>query len=325
MTFRRFPKIGQFRDVINHVAQKTRFVGLDEAGEPIYDVTKRQPVLAFEGTIKLHGTNAAVVRNEDGSIHFQSRERIITPESDNAGFALWASTIGWEKIFNYSFIKGSRVEIFGEWCGGNIQSGVALNQLTKRFVIFKVYVDGFPVNFNFTEEYNNIFNIRDFQKFRIYIDFEKPSNAQNFLVERTLQVEECCPFAQAFGVTGVGEGIVWTCTNDPHLMFKTKGEKHSASKVKTLAPVDEELITTMVEFTSNTVTENRLNQGIDFLKASGLELSTKSTGDFIRWVYNDIITEEADVIVASQIDSKKLGGIVAKAAKTWFFDRLNNA
>ncbi len=325
MTFKRFPKIGQFRDVINHIAQKTRFVGLDEAGEPMYDATKRMPVLDFEGTIKLHGTNAAVVRNEDGSIHFQSRERIITPESDNAGFALWASTINWIPIFNSIITRVARIEIFGEWCGGNIQGTVALNQLTKRFVVFKVYVDGVSVKFNFMEEYRDIFNIRDFQKFNVSIDFEKPSNSQNFLVERTLEVEEKCPFAEAFGVIGTGEGIVWTCEDDPTIMFKTKGEKHSASKVKTLAPVDEELIATMEEFTSNTVTENRLNQGIDFLKASGIEISTKSTGDFIRWVYNDILAEEADVIVASQIDPKKLGGIIAKAAKTWFFERLNNA
>ena len=323
-TFKRFPKIGQFRDVINHVVQKTRFAGLDKAGEPIYDVTKRQPVLSFEGTVKLHGTNSAVVRNEDGTIHFQSRERIITPKSDNAGFATWASTIDWKRIFSLTKAS-SRIEVFGEWCGGSIQAGVALNQLTKRFVVFKVYIDEVPVKFNFCEEHSNIFNITDFQKFNVDIDFEKPSSVQNFLVERTLEVEERCPFAQAFGVTGTGEGIVWTCKEDPSIMFKTKGEKHSASRVKTLVGVDEKLLATMEEFITNTVTENRLNQGIDFLNASGLEISTKSTGDFIRWVYNDIITEEANVIVASQIDSKKLGGIIAKAAKTWFFERLNNA
>ena len=281
------------------------------------------PELSFEGTIKLHGTNAAVIRNEDGSIHFQSRERIITPLSDNAGFALWASTINWEQIFAcIPSAVGSRVELFGEWCGGNIQQGVALNQLSKRFVIFKAYVDEIAIAFSYADEKSNIFNIRHFPRFNIVIDFERPSAVQNFLVERTLEVEEQCPFAHQFGISGTGEGIVWSCEQDPTIMFKTKGEKHSASKVKTLAPVDEELIATMEQFTSDTVTENRLNQGIDFLKASGLEISAKSTGDFIRWVFNDIITEEADVIVASQIDPKKLGGIVAKAAKVWFFEQL---
>ena len=45
------------------------------------------PTLTFTGTVKVHGTNAAIVRLKDGTIYAQSRSRIITPTSDNAGFA----------------------------------------------------------------------------------------------------------------------------------------------------------------------------------------------------------------------------------------------
>jgi hypothetical protein len=46
-------------------------------------------------------------------------------------------------------------------------------------------------------------------------------------------------------------------------------------------------------------------------------------GDFIRWVFNDIIKEEFDTIVASQIDPKKIGGPVANKARQWFMSRIN--
>ena len=47
-----------------------------------------KPVIEYRGKIKLHGTNAAVQINKDG-VFAQSRNNIITPESDNAGFARW--------------------------------------------------------------------------------------------------------------------------------------------------------------------------------------------------------------------------------------------
>ena len=40
-------------------------------------------------TEKLDGTNACVVVGEDGAVTAQSRTRIITPQADNYGFALW--------------------------------------------------------------------------------------------------------------------------------------------------------------------------------------------------------------------------------------------
>lgn len=40
-------------------------------------------------TEKIDGTNAAVHVNDDGTFHAQSRNRIITPDDDNFGFATW--------------------------------------------------------------------------------------------------------------------------------------------------------------------------------------------------------------------------------------------
>jgi len=315
-----FPKIGQFRDVISHIKQKTRFVSLAEDGTPIFNPDITLPKLSFEGTVKLHGTNAAVSRNPDGSIHFQSRERIITPMSDNAGFALWASTIDWTEFLK-PFAEYKHVVVFGEWCGGNIQASVALNKLPKMFVIFKVLVDGEWLRVpTLHSMVLRIYNIRQFPTFNVEVDFENPAAVQSRLVELTEAVEAECPVAKALGVSGIGEGIVWTCDTDNTLVFKVKGDKHSASKVKTLAAIDPELVANTAQFIENTVTENRLRQGLE-----KVTLDIKSVGEFIRWVYNDIITEEADVILASGLNPKNIGGLVAVKAKKFFFEALRDA
>jgi hypothetical protein len=81
-----------------------------------------------------------------------------------------------------------------------------------------------------------------------------------------------------------------------------------------------DLVASIEEFIENTVTENRLNQALEHVT-----LDMKSTGDFIRWIYNDILTEEADVIEASGLDPKNIGKYVSDKAKKFFFERIKNA
>jgi hypothetical protein len=50
----------------------------------------------------------------------------------------------------------------------------------------------------------------------------------------TISVEDECPVGKFFNKEGVGEGIVFTCVTNQELKFKSKGEKHYASKVKIL-------------------------------------------------------------------------------------------
>jgi ferritin len=125
------------------------------------------------------------------------------------------------------------------------------------------------------------------------------------------------------GVDGVGEGIVWKCITEgwesPEFYFKVKGEKHSASKVKTLAAVDVELVASQREFAEKTVTENRCRQGIDKLREAGKKLDRTSVGDFIKWVVADVEKEESDTAKASGLDIKKASGELTKAARMWFF------
>lgn len=84
--------IGQFREVIGEINRTANFVGLDENGKAMYDPSIKKPVLTFTGTIKLHGTFAAACYNDVDGIWAQSKNDIITPVKDNAGWAFFVET-----------------------------------------------------------------------------------------------------------------------------------------------------------------------------------------------------------------------------------------
>ena len=338
----KFPSIEQFRTVIRHVQNQTRFAGKDENGNAIYDHSKPLPTLKFRGTVKLHGTNAGIVYDiASDSFTYQSRERELSLVQDNAGFMLhqMKNEALWRMYFQSMMVPGiAKIVVFGEWCGRGIQKGVAISEVDKMFVIFAtkfIFADGStvwaeplePGETEFTD-IPGVYDIEEFPTYEIDIDFKYPEIAQNKMIEITEEVEKECPVGKHFGVSGIGEGVVWTCVsdgyNDSGSWFKVKGEKHSASKVRTLAAVDVEAVENMRAFVESVVTEARLEQGLDnLIREQLLPFEMKSMGDFIRWVYNDVLKEEMDTIVANQIDTKKLGSAVANVARPWFIKKFN--
>jgi hypothetical protein len=82
-------------------------------------------------TEKLDGTNAQVTVLEDGRLLAGSRNRWITPEADNFGFAAWVKEN--EDELRSGLGVGTH---FGEWVGKGIQRGYGMEQ--KRFALFNV-------------------------------------------------------------------------------------------------------------------------------------------------------------------------------------------
>jgi hypothetical protein len=154
------------------------------------------------------------------------------------------------------------------------------------------------------------------------IDFNMPQLMQNALSALTIAVEEECPVAKAFGVSGVGEGIVWIgeC-NGYRLAFKVKGEKHSSSKVTTLAAVDTEKLNGIVAFIDNVCTESRFNQALEKV-FNGENPSVQKTGDVIKWFIGDVLKEESDTMKANNIDSKEVNSHLSKRVKEMFMKHL---
>lgn len=319
---KKYSDIPQFRNVIKELRIRHDYKGRDGTDQPIYQHTEPYPTLRFKGTVKLHGTNAAIVKYKDGTIQFQSRENTLTLEKDNAGFMNSMSS----KDLNFLFDGvefNDYFAIYGEWCGGNIQKGVAITGLPKMFVIFACKVDDVWSDYTKSDNNQGIYNINDFETFNIDIDFNQPELIQNELINMTIKVEDECPVGKFFGISGVGEGIVFTCYyNDHQYVFKSKGEKHSVSKVKTLAAVDVEMLNSLNEFVDYAVTENRLKQGVEYMKRIGLDITQKNTGEFLRWIVGDIVKEESDVMKANGLDQKKLNPLISTKARKWYFNNL---
>jgi len=331
--FIQYSKTKQFKDIVRHVKQMVTFVGVGEDGKAVYDNTRPLPTISFTGTVKIHGTNAGVCYDPaTGDIWAQSRKNVVTPEKDNAGWAFFVESNKdeFEEIFEYheSFNPEGEgiITLYGEWAGGNIQKGVGVNGLDKFFCIFSVRQgeEWYTVSNYHTYPSVHIHRSMDFTNFRLPIDFSCPEESQNTLGELTLSVEESCPVAKALGGEGIGEGIVWEGEyKGEKLLFKVKGEKHSSSKVRTLAPVDEELLRNVKEFTEYAVTESRMDQAIEnVVTMEGLELEKKHLGDLLRWVFNDILSEEIEAMKANNLDPKSIGKSVSTKARTYFIKKM---
>lgn len=347
----KFPSIEQFRHTITQVNKMFQFAGLDDQGNPIYDHSKTSPVIKFKGSVKLHGTNAAVCFNTVDGLYVQSRENVITPEKDNMGFAKFVMDreddflAMFDKIVSKESIDLTKntLVIFGEWAGGNIQpQDIGIAKLEKAFYIFGLFVSP---NEDTRSEFDilhnrilakdwldysylrngaaRIFNIQDYASYEMDIDFNNPQLVQNALSALTIAVEEECPVAKAFGHKGVGEGIVWTGeVSGYRLQFKVKGEKHSSSKVTTLAAVDVEKLNGMIAFIDNVATESRFNQAIEKV-FQGVEPTIQKTGDIIKWFVADVMKEELDTMKANSIDPKEVSSQLSKRVKEMFIKFLN--
>lgn len=330
-----FPKIGQFRDAIRVITDRSRYDGKDSEGNVKYNHNPL-PKITFKGTVKLHGTNAGVTISKDGEVTAQSRERIIVPGDDNYGFASFVNKN--KQIFldiakQIEYHQYDYITIFGEWCGSSIQNGVAIANLSKRFVIFDIRFSNEESEssvfmpdeelINFKNEENDIYNILDFPSYNVEIDFNSPEIIQNELISLTLKVEEECPFAKHFDVSGVGEGLVFSYQFEDYskIRFKSKGVKHSSSKVKVIAAVNPERLESIQAFVDYSVTTNRLTQGYSLISSTKIP-SASDIGPFIKWITNDIFTEELDTLTESNLTPKDVVSAISNNARNWFLKQL---
>ena len=271
----------------------------------------------------------------------QSRNGLISVESDNAGFARFVADneTQFNELFDAAF-PGRDVTVFGEWCGGNIQTTVALAQVPKHLVVFGAYDHGngpdseeyIPVldTVKFQNNHAKIFHITQAPTVSIEIDFNSPHLVQDQLSDLVEQYEEQCKWASTmFQVDGIGEGLVWTCDARPFdsdLWFKTKGDKHakSATKSKVRIVADPEKLASVMEFVARVLPAWRLEQGLREVASEGVALTSKDTAAYLKWICGDVLKEESDTMEASGFDWKKdLSGPITAAARQFLFQHLN--
>lgn len=322
----KFTSIEQFRHVVKGVREHFNRISSPHL----------IPTLTFIGTVKLHGTNAGV-RRFHGKFQSQSREQIIDVTNDNYGFAKYVASLDEGELHRLFDQIGYEVDdditIYGEWCGPGIQENVAITLLpTRQWVIFAAKRNGeYVAQINKLDtsrlEANGIYNIHRVDPFVLEVNFKTPEKASPLFEQYTKQVEDECPWAKSFGISGLGEGIVWKCLERPtdsDLWFKTKGQKHSKSKVTTVAPVDVERVENIRACVELILPEGRLKQGLDVvLNQQKLEFTPQNFGAFMKWIAGDILKEESDTITENGFEWKEIVKEVNNKCREWYFTEMN--
>ena len=357
----KYPSIEQYRGVVKLIIERACYVGKGEKGKAIFDFLKPKPKLTFTASEKIHGTNAGISYSIPDGIWSQSRENIITVEKDNAGFAFFVSQnenvlIDMVKLLakEHSINLNEKIiTLYGEWAGGNIQKNSALSGNEKVFILFehfkvssiesseeeKVvwYKTTISSDFGVTKSdiewvsyrNNKIFNIMDFPTYNFEIDFNTPDRGINQIIELVDVIEEASPVGKAFGFeANIGEGVVCSYLNEDNslIQFKIKGEKHSNSKVKTTKVVDTSKLDKIDACVEKICHSWRFEQalieifGFDYEKT----IDRKRIGEYLKWVSQDTLKEELDVIAEFGFEPKEVLGKVSQKAKEYFFEVESN-
>jgi RNA ligase len=341
-----FPSIGQYREAVFNTKALAIAKDLEDNGETEVATAGLEvsnkiilPTIAYTGHVKIHGTNAGLVYYPDGTFHCQSRQEIIKPGSDNAGFAAWAYPKA-EQILNLSpglinLLKDhhTAIAIYGEWCGSKISPNVALGQLGQKiFVVFAVAFKvatagielmwGYDKLFDFIDPTLGVYNTGLFGTYPITIDFNNPQAATEQLQQWVKAVENECPAGKYFNLTGLGEGIVFTANNpiaNPLGNFKVKGTKHQAAAaiVGATDPVAIAELSSLIDLIMRTgEVETRTAQAVRVLKEQGLPMnSMQQTKELVQWLIADISKENLPDIEASAFSLKSVLAACTKAGR----------
>ena len=328
---KKFPSIESFTHLVRFLRSRAAYLNV-----PVETL----PVIKYHGTVKLHGSNAGVRVNIDGSIQPQSKEIFLTTENTNFGFKGFVESVNdgiWNSLaqkflaVNGIQAQGEAVTIFGEWCGQGIQKGSALTQCPKHFVVFHAaYGDTMlstMVEPDLAMNKNGVYFINQIPSYEVEVNPNDFQAASDYLNELTASVELECPWAKTmFDISGVGEGLVWIpsrrhLTNDDHYRFKTKGDKHKArsNPQGNVAPVDIEKVNSIKECVNIILTENRMEQ---MVKDNNLPLTPASIGPFLKALAEDILKEESHVITENGLDWKDVGKLVQSEARAWFMSEI---
>lgn len=340
-----YPKITtHIPDIVEHLHRLNR-----DPSHPNVSVAL-EPV-PFIGTVKLHGTHADILVYPDDRIVFQSRNIPgLSVAKDNQGFA--ATMLNktdailqlrnlylarWRELNPNATIEESLpVLIAGEWIGEKIQKDVAIAQLSRRFVVVSVNINGrwqqdqdYP-DINLSD--HDIYNSSRCGQFHTTLYPEDIERTVTEVERMTEEVAAHCPFAATFDISGPGEGIVWKpvpphYNATPALWFKSKGGKFKSTFFRLPKQTDttdtvKERRKAAADSAVAWCSQQRLEQGWDVLREKGVERDVRALGDFLKWIQLDILEEEKTYIKSFGVDEASLKIEIAKIAKPWYRAKL---
>ncbi|KAK4553351.1 hypothetical protein LTR86_009652 [Recurvomyces mirabilis] len=244
--------------------------------------------------------------------------------------------------------NGGILMLAGEWIGKGVQRDVAISQLERCWVICSLRLLGVLTNtgddggdgdagdaaatvWEHIQHYHDL----GLPTERIYniscggfhhITYSLADQGEAFLAKAkalTLEVGACCPFAKALGVTGAGEGLVWTpapdspLPNQANFWLKTKAEQFlsAASLPKPAQIPATDQLTRAQAFAAKHCTKERLQQAWDYLRRMDEDFHKKGLPLFLNWLQYDIGQEEKMEIRELGLNGRMWGREVVRIGK----------
>lgn len=256
-------------------------------------------------------------------------------------------------------LSANIITVYYEWCGQGIQKNTAVQGLEKMSIIFKYFrvspveyqepddtvepsdaddtvepagtlwletrVDGKPVQ----NPEARIWNVQTFPTYDFVLDFSDPRAALEYMDDIVKnKIEESSPVGEYFGVTGaIGEGMVVTFTfKGKTYTFKVKGSRHVGTK-KQVDPVDSEKMDAVQQVAHAVTPAWRLEQMFALANdtINGAVPDIRNIGMYLKLVNADILKEESDVIAEAGLIPKDIYPAVAKIAREFYKDALDDA
>ncbi|MCR9222827.1 MAG: RNA ligase family protein [Hyphomonas sp.] len=229
----KMPKIKGFHNSLYHIRGNTKF----------------QETMTFVPKVKMHGTNAGIRIDLDGTITAQKRTADIFVGEDNMAFAHFveneikpnidlhrvAMNLFWPKgcdgpVTTEDKSETANVTIMGEWVGPGVQRGVAISEIEEKvFMPFAVFVNSKRFNGQHIVHYDGwswgvlaaemekacerVLFLHPLFSQRVEINPHNQDElhaAVDTMNADVLAIEEECPVSsELFGVKGIGEGLVY--------------------------------------------------------------------------------------------------------------------
>jgi hypothetical protein len=322
-SFAPFPHIGHLRHLEAHLHKDGGAGGLPAR-------------LRYRGTVKLHGTNAAVVQAAaGGDLLAQSRNRIIDVSADNCGFALFVEerTAAFERLFASlraklpSLPPDAPLHIFGEFGGKGVQRGVAVAQVPKFFAIIAVLAAGRFVDMEGFSELHDvegrIFHVLQFGKWNVELDAAEVAASSAEITRLTEAVGKRCPAGRFLGVDGPGEGLVWQCLEmpeDPSLWFKSKCEEMRVSP-EALPSGGSDASERARFFAEAVMTAPRVEQAQTAARELG-KSGKSAVGAIIAWAVEDALREEGGFLQRGSEEHRAHLGALRSRARALALERF---
>jgi hypothetical protein len=297
-------------------------------------------VIHYRGKVKLHGMNGGILITKD-QVLTQSRKTFI-----NNGLALIVNDHRDYFLSLFPADKGvDFIVIYGEWCGGDVQKGVALSKLKEKiFVIFSIQFGKqsamfdpesiheymtkngqvLPPHFYILPYHTDILEVN-------YNDLNVNQNVINEINNMVDLIDKEDPWVlKTFGVKGSGEGLVMyplSFVENGHIvldnffgfLFKAKGEKHRSYVAEKSVQVKATSVDSINSYVDLMVTDSRLEQGE---KEIGGYQNQGSIASFIKWLANDVKEEGKDELSASNLEWKDVNAAVTKRAREWWLNKF---